>query len=57
MDPHLVFSYQKNNRGARVKHQSNFTLVNITTAEFDSGISYQGIEGKNCTKYVSLLNK
>ena len=24
-----------------------FTLTNNTTAEFDSGISYQGIEGRN----------
>ena len=27
--------------------QSNLTLTNNTTAEFDSGISYEGIEGKN----------
>ena len=30
-----------------VKHQPIFRHDNNTTAEFDSGISYQGIEGQN----------
>ena len=51
MDPLLVFWYwyeQIMRRNGR-KVSLFFTLTNntCTTAEFDSGISYQGIEGRN----------
>ena len=48
MDPHLVFSYNKNNEAQWWSQMIQFFIpTNNTTAEFDSGISYQGIEGKN----------
>ena len=48
MDPLLVFLYEKiMRRNGRKVNEPNFTLTNNTAAEFDSGISYQGIEGKN----------
>ena len=47
MDPLLVFSYEKIIRRNGRKVSQFFTLTNNTRAEFDSGISYQGIEGQN----------
>ena len=49
MDPLLVFWYEQIMRRNGRKVSLFFTLTNHTrtTAEFDSGISYQGIEGRN----------
>ena len=43
----LSIFVQKNNEAQRSQVSQLLTLTNNTTAEFDSGISYQGIEGKN----------
>ena len=37
----------KNNKAQWSQSELFFTLTNNTTAEFDSGISYHGIEGQN----------
>ena len=43
----LSIFVQKNNETQRSQSQSNFPHNNNTTAGFDSGISYRGIEGQN----------
>ena len=49
------FFVRKNNEAQRSQSEPNFTLTNNTAAEFDSGISYQGIEGRN-TVYSVLCD-
>ena len=46
MDPLLVFLYEQIMR-RNGQTSASFHHDNNTTAEFDSGISYQGIEGQN----------
>ena len=41
----LSIFVRKNNNAQRSQSELFFTLTNNTTAEFDSGISYRGIEG------------
>ena len=43
----LSIFVQKNNEAQRSQVSQFLTLTNNTTAEFDSGISYHGIEGQN----------
>ena len=43
----LSIFVQKNNEAQRSQVSQFLTLTNNTTAEFDSGISYQGIEGQS----------
>ena len=43
----LSIFVRKNNNAQRSQSELFFTLTNNTTAEFDSGISYHGIEGQN----------